>query len=718
MTHHPPRSPRATINRLIRSVAILATGVLTTGAALTAATPSQAGTVAIAQCGDVYDHWGQGFFYGYLPYTDGSYGFQGGGNAGSGARLDPCNGSTWALNAEMTGSYGQAVGNTVRWRWQAPPDTTISAMNTRYRFQTSDFRGDSGTSGAVGMSHSKTTDPNYIMRYNRPGPQGAQVVSDYQTLGAQIPDATFVDFWAQCDGVSFGRTCPAQSGDIAQLLIYGATFTVDDTIAPTASSVTGSIADSRYWRGVEGLTVAASDRGMGVFKAILQQRSSDGTWTDKFTQTLNAQGGKCEPTTGAGNRGPYVVFTSARPCPLSATGDLDIDTRTVPEGESQWRVLVSDATDNRTTVSAPQSRIIDRTAPKVTFAATPDSCTTGERVIVQGDATDALAGIQAVTTLVVDAAGKKVAVNAADGTIACPAPEAGPLAVTTDATDKAGNTTSVTRAKAVAVKAAPVTPPTDPVTPTPPANDGAVGGGNSGITDTVTPIAPETRAPEAPKAPDAPPAPEAPKAPDTRGAAAAELLACTKKGIVLTEAFPSGKKDVLRGVAGAKYVGQTVTIVYGPKGRVVSRQPVGLDGSFTATVKAPSGKGSRGNAARYQAIVGTERSASLKRVRRMYATQVYRTASGGAVYVAGRITKPFKANSTVTIQTRSAGCGSSAWRTVKRTKVEASGSFGASFPVASKEQAVVVRAIAQVKASAKTARSSRTQTMPSAVLMR
>jgi hypothetical protein len=700
---------------LAAAAASLAVSALTVGGALALPAASSANTVAIAQCGDVYDNWGAGFRVGAFPYADGTYGFQPGGNAGSGARLDACTGVDrgygTAMVAELTGSYSQSTGSGTNWTWQAPPDTVITGYASRIREATRDFDGTSGTSGEVSIYNSTQTDPQYDFRMQRPGSQGPGVQSAPIIVGASIPvGARWVRFNAGCDGVSIGRTCPQGSPGISQLLVYGATFNLDDTSAPTVSSTpTGGLVDNRYWKGTLSVTAGLADRGLGVQALIVQQRASDGTWTDKSWQTIDPYSGKCLELTNAGNRGPYRAFSTPRPCPLNTVADLEVNTDAFAEGEGQWRIIATDASDNRTVVSGSQSRIIDRTAPAVSFADTPDSCTVGGRVAVQGTATDALAGVQSVSTIVVGKDGKRVPV-AADGTIECPTVEQGPLAVTTDAVDRAGNTASVTREKAVAVKAVPVVAPPTTTIPT----DGEVGGGGEKpLTPAPTPTTPTT--PVAPATPVAPVAPSVPVAPPVdKVATVTQLLKCYPQSVVLTEAFPSGRNDVVRGVAERQFVGKDVALYYGPNHKYVGTQKVGQDGTFRFQIKAPTGKGIRSNMARYQARVGKVKSSWIKRVRRMVLVDAYRTASAGdSVWVTGRVTKPFKAGTKVAIKMlRGTSC---VGKTVATTRVSSTGAFGVKLAVSVTDPGVVLYAEGRVQVSAKGKKTTATRTLPTPV---
>lgn len=580
-------------------------------AAIALPTAAHANTYGVVQCGDVYGN-GAPARNGVYPYKDGSTGFQPFAGYTQGGRNDNCDTVVAeygkAMVMTLTGLYGQAVGNQSGFRWVAAPGTSITRYATRFRHGGRAFDGATGTHGDLSIWHDGQTDPNYDFRDLRPDGSGS--LGSERTLDVSMPaGGAFVHAGAGCGGVSVGRTCPAGGTNIAQVALYGFQAVVNDDSNPQVSNVSGDLATSTTWRGTMSVGANLSDKGSGVYQLVFQKRGADGTtWSDINSQVVDTNGGKCVPVTDSKVFDQTRVFAYAQPCRTDASGDYDVDTTRLTPGAGTYRVLVEDASGNRSTLIGASTRTVTQS---------PDA----------------------------------------------PPTNPGP-----------GTTTVV------------VTTPN-----------------NSGI---GTPLAPPN--------PPAQVIPTITAAGVPKYAGSQTLLQCGKKKLALTEVLPSGGKDVVRGVADSSYVGQKVSIKYVATGKTVARPTVGIDGTFSVTVKAPKGKTARGNLGRYAAAINNASSAALKRIRRMYTSTAYRTA-GGSVYLSGRVTKPFPAGAKVTVQIRKT-CGS--WRSSKSARVTSSGAFGVSVPVANNVDAVVVRVQGVVKAKAKSKKTSRSYTMPTAIQLR
>ncbi len=132
-----------------------------------------------------------------------------------------------------------------------------------------------------------------------------------------------------CDGSSWGwyRIASAQT-------------TLEDSSAPTFSTLTGALASGASLRGSASLSFQLADRGVGVYKlhATIDGRSFD-------DRTLDVNGGKCAPIM-AGTRN----FNYAVPCPLTFSTSTRLDTSTLLDGQHALLVRVEDAAGNTTTV--------------------------------------------------------------------------------------------------------------------------------------------------------------------------------------------------------------------------------------------------------------------------------------------------------------------------------------------------------------------------------
>jgi len=667
---------------------------LATAAVAVVAMPATAGaeTYGVIQCGDVYGNGGPAR-NGVYPATDGSYGFQPQANYGQGGRLTTCEQAPdvpsqgAGMTATLTGQWTQAGATRAIWRWTAAPGTSVQRFGARYYAYGRNFDGVSGTYGDAYIQHAGQADPNYDYRY-----AGATAVRGSwdgpQTIDKALPGgAASVDFAAACSGVTAGHSCPAGATNIVSMNVLGFQAVVNDDSNPQISNVTGELATSTVWNGTMDVSSQITDQGSGAYRFVFQRRGAGNTWSDVGSQPVSTNGGKCVAVGDAKVFSETRVFAHAQPCRTNASGDFAVDTSQIAEGTDTYRVLVEDAAGNRSTLIGASPRTVDRTAPSIDWNSVAKTCVAGSRIGVWPTVVDAGSGVDSIVVTVKDKDGVVIPV-AADGTIECPAAGRGPLSMSIVVTDKAGNSASDSRSSTVTVTSAPnVTPPP------------------SGSGETIKPT---------PSTPTPTPGGNSPVVTVPKTAATSNLLQCTKKGLVLTEVLPAGRRDAIRGVADPKYVGRSVSIRYLATGKTIASTPIGIDGTFAVNVPAAKGKAARGNKGRYQAVIDGEKSVALKRVRRMYTVNVYR-AAGGGVYVNGRVTKPFKSGTKVTVQVRRS-CGK--WNSAKTVRVNGKGAFGALIAVNPADSSVVVRAISRVQKAAKSKRTSGTATLPSAVQLR
>lgn len=488
-----------------------------------------------------------------------------------------------------------------------------------------------------------------------------------------------------CDA---GAACsPSSETDAAGFGLNQLEFVLDDQSAPKSTDVQGTLTTARFWRGSESLTTSTSDQGSGVRGVALQRRIA-GDWKTERVDGFPGNKSSCEAVDT--NRG-IPSYVALNPCASSLSADITVETAALPDGI--YRAGVTDASGNVTPFVADKTSMVDRTAPTIEYADVPGACVVGGRVNAAPTVTDEISGVATKTTTVTDADGQVLAVDV-DGRVLCPPSSKGPLTSTTTAQDEAGNARTTTRRII----------PTDP---------GEV------VSNPGTVIDPPGRAP-APAGPTGeaaanqssnaiPLAPHVSSAPTASATAAADaLLACSRTDVLLTEAYASGKRDVVRGVANKRFVGQTVTIASGTRKKLAAVK-VAADGTFSAKVKPAKGKNSA-----YRAVIGTSASTPLKRTRRLFTTAI--SAGRGGVSVAGRITGPLAKRTTVSIQFRGASCSS--WKTVKTVKATRRGGFSATVPAPADGVAVVVRAVAKAKASASSTRQMRLQALPAAVKTR
>jgi hypothetical protein len=132
-----------------------------------------------------------------------------------------------------------------------------------------------------------------------------------------------------CDGSSWGW-----------YRIASAQVILEDTSAPTFSTLSGALASGASLRGNASLSFQLADAGVGVYKlhATVDGRSFD-------DRTLDTNGGKCAPVMPGTRNFNYAV-----PCPLTFSTSTRLDTSTLLDGQHALLVKAEDAAGNTTTV--------------------------------------------------------------------------------------------------------------------------------------------------------------------------------------------------------------------------------------------------------------------------------------------------------------------------------------------------------------------------------
>ncbi|MCW3016343.1 MAG: hypothetical protein JWO02_3435, partial [Solirubrobacterales bacterium] len=196
------------------------------------------------------------------------------------------------------------------------------------------------------------------------------------------------------------------------------------------------------------------------------------------------------------------------------------------------------------------------------------------------------------------------------------------------------------------------------------------------------------------------------------GTSAADLaLACTTRRLVLVDVLAQGSGVKLLGAADRSLAGKTVSLRLAATGKTVATAKVAKDGSFSAFAPLPPKAIRATNAARYQAVLGKEKSLDLKLARRMIVSKL--TASGGKVTIAGRVVLPLsKPLSSITL-TRRVSCQKN--EVVRRFKPKANGTFSVTVAAPAGEDAAVYRLTTRVRTNTRSATTSPTFTLPRGV---
>jgi hypothetical protein len=126
--------------------------------------------------------------------------------------------------------------------------------------------------------------------------------------------------------------------------ISGFRADISDYEPPAASAVRGSLATSAAQVTEETLEFDASDKGVGVFRAVAEARiNRTGEWREIVTAPVES-GGRCTPL----RETDYLYeFTAPKPCPTTVTAArLTLGVGALPPGTHTLRVRLEDAAGN------------------------------------------------------------------------------------------------------------------------------------------------------------------------------------------------------------------------------------------------------------------------------------------------------------------------------------------------------------------------------------
>jgi hypothetical protein len=166
--------------------------------------------------------------------------------------------TSFGLEASFGGvPTGVNPGDSVGWRFDAPPDTTIGGLTLEWsgRGETS---GDSWGAARVVLATSTTPQARtHLDRF-------------YQTDTVNVSDAQWLRAYVECVAQP-GSTCrgssfdPGGSPDTLRVGIKRASITLVDRFAPQVEAVAGSATTDSVWNESEPLSFSATDRGGGSF---------------------------------------------------------------------------------------------------------------------------------------------------------------------------------------------------------------------------------------------------------------------------------------------------------------------------------------------------------------------------------------------------------------------------------------------------------------------
>ena len=224
-------------------------------------------------------------------------------------------------------------GDSVGWRFDAPPDTAIDAVNITWW-----GRGDYATGdwGAAVATLDASTGGQAIRHLDL-------FMPTTETLSA--PDARWVQAYVICvanpGSTCRGRDWFAGAFDSTHVSMSRSTVRLFDRSAPDVQTAGGAAVTDPVWTGIEPLSYRAEDKGGGLYRVLVEV---DGAIVRALPAIPDS---RCVDQTG--NRD----FAYAVPCPNAGGGTARIDTTGMPEGAHVVAVYLEDVAGNRAPLLPP-----------------------------------------------------------------------------------------------------------------------------------------------------------------------------------------------------------------------------------------------------------------------------------------------------------------------------------------------------------------------------
>lgn len=273
-------------------------------------------------------------------------------------------GSGGPLIAELNPAHAQPA-NTglVTWGWTAAPGSTIAAYRV-WRSAQLRHNGEPGVTAWVFSTREINAATEGYIVDNCPASYGCSGlgvptpgISQPNLLSEDLRTKTTVDRWfinAACGG-TVGQSCMPNGVLMAMARVHAAEFTLRDPDGPTVGAPTGRLVAAATHSGTELISFTAADSVSGVYRAILEVNGRV-----VRTSVVDDNDGRCADA-GVDPNSPYE-FLYREPCRKNVQHEMALDTRTLADGTHTVRVLVEDASGNRTAVwSSPE--FVVRNAP-------------------------------------------------------------------------------------------------------------------------------------------------------------------------------------------------------------------------------------------------------------------------------------------------------------------------------------------------------------------
>ncbi|HWH44575.1 MAG TPA: carboxypeptidase-like regulatory domain-containing protein [Thermoleophilaceae bacterium] len=261
------------------------------------------------------------------------------------------------LRALMNGSVPQPSNAILTWQFSAPPNTSIAGFRI-WRSVTVSFPIDGSLPNYLlawpANNHGDARETcSYTVNCSAKGSHNNAFSAGNFISASGLSSVESLFFNVTCENAA----CPGRGEAMGDLRIHAAELTLSDPSAPSASAVSGQLTAPGPHRGTESVGFDASDVGSGVYRALFEV---DGSVVS--SRVVRSNGGACADA--GEDPADAHEFTARVPCPLSVQeGSASLDTTALRDGTRSLRILLEDASGNRTTIHGPAAFEVDNVPP-------------------------------------------------------------------------------------------------------------------------------------------------------------------------------------------------------------------------------------------------------------------------------------------------------------------------------------------------------------------
>ena len=255
---------------------------------------------------------------------------------------DECQWDGGGLVARVREAPDVSEGSRFTLRWSVPDAAVLTGMSMDFLFQSDLYAG----LGQGTVRATIETDREALFRADSAFAEAYGMTNDSPPFSRKVADAKRFDVVFTCAT----GPCRTSGKGLMMAVIARASFDVRDDSAPIGA-VSGPAVAGSVWSGMTGVAVDGSDSGSGLSRGVIEVDGSDAQ-----SVQLADDRGTCSDV---GPDPTVREYAAAKPCPGLVHGQFNIDTAALPQGEHTVRILLEDASGNRTAVFGPVTRRID-----------------------------------------------------------------------------------------------------------------------------------------------------------------------------------------------------------------------------------------------------------------------------------------------------------------------------------------------------------------------